>query len=107
MHIYILIIINNNYITITITIEIYNMHVQQLVLSPQATQAIHEPTGLEVMGFSAAQQPDAPALPLRHVVLDHTQLAVALHMERLQPYFAARVQLLKPWWLHDRRWRDS
>ena len=53
-----------------------------------------QPPDLEVMGFSAAQQPDAPALPLRHVVLDHTQLAVALHMERLQPYFAARVQLL-------------
>ena len=46
------------------------------------------------MGLSAAQQPDAPALPLRQVVLDHAQLAVALDVERLQPDFAAGVQLL-------------
>ena len=86
--------------------EMYNLH--SLCIAPYTAISLIIPSNpgypwanpqvrLEVMGFSAAQQPHAPALPLRQVVLDHTQLAVALHVERLQPYFAAGMQLLEPW----------
>ncbi len=46
------------------------------------------------MAFAAGHQAHAPTLPWGHVVFNHAKLPVALHMQRLQPYFAAGMELL-------------
>lgn len=46
------------------------------------------------MAFAAGHQAHPPTLSWGHVVFNHAKLPVALHMQRLQPYFAAGMELL-------------